>query len=159
MQTNALTPYTQDQYLAEKASGERRSNGVKPLKRLRPWHRLAIAMHLDGRSNAEIASLVKKRQSTISIVLSDPLAQREIDRAQSAYEAEFNALYGKTVQALRSGLESQSTMAKLRAAQIFLKERERILGVDSSSRTAEDVIQEVLRRIPGVNIQVNVGGD
>jgi len=151
------TQYDTDNYEFEKRIGVRRPNGAKNLKRLKPWHRQAIAAHLAGVPSQVIAARFRKRPSTISIILNDPLAQAEIDRARAMHEAEFEALYGDMVNVLRRNLQGKDDKNALKAAQLFIKEKERLQGLGKGQRSAEDVIAEILGRITlQQNVQVNV---
>jgi len=158
------TQYDTDNYEFEKRIGVRRPNGAKNLKRLKPWHRQAIAAHLAGVPShlagvpsQVIAARFRKRPSTISIILNDPLAQAEIDRARAMHEAEFEALYGDMVNVLRRNLQGKDDRNALKAAQLFIKEKERLQGLGKGQRSAEDVIAEILGRITlQQNVQVNV---
>jgi len=147
--------YENSQYLVEKSTGERLPTGAKPLKRLKPWHKQAIALHIAGTPSGVVAKIFKKRPSTISILLGDPLAQAIIQRFQTLYNHEFHALHGKAVDAVRDGLECPDVDTKLKAAGVYFKEQEKREGKKKSERTAEDVIQEVMGRM-SLNIQVNV---
>jgi len=147
--------YSQEKYIAEKDEGTRLPTGAKPLKRLKPWHKQAIALHLIGQKSGDIAKMMSKRCSTISVLLGDPLAQKIIQRFQTLYDHEFHALHGKAIDAVRAGLDSGDEDVKLKAATVYFREKKERDGKQSSERTAEDVIQEVMGRI-NLNVQVNV---
>ena len=151
--------YTNESYQTEKALGHRRSNGVKPLKKLNTWHKKALLFHLAGFSNGDIAAAFHKTDSTISLILSDPLSQAIIERIHKGYDHEFRALYGKAVDGLRNRMDDSDPMVQLRAIDSWMRESARREDRKEGKRSAEDVIQAIYDRIGQTNIQINVGGN
>jgi Zn-dependent M28 family amino/carboxypeptidase len=70
----SLPPITK--YEREKAQGIRRESGALNLKSLSPRHMKIISYHIAGVSNNDIARAMCLTPSRVSLVLSDPLAQR-----------------------------------------------------------------------------------
>lgn len=151
--------YTAENYQTQKALGQRRSNGIKPLKKLSSWHKKALLFHLAGFSNSDIAAAFNKTDSTISLILSDPLSQTVIERIHKGYDHEFRALYGKAVEGLRNRMDDSDPMVQLRAIDSWMRESARREDRKEGIRSAEDVIQAIYERIGNTNIQINVGGN
>ncbi|KKM60744.1 hypothetical protein LCGC14_1538740 [marine sediment metagenome] len=151
--------YTAENYQTQKALGQRRSNGIKPLKKLSSWHKKALLFHLAGFSNSDIAAAFNKTDSTISLILSDPLSQTVIERIHKGYDHEFRALYGKAVEGLRNRMDDSDPMVQLRAIDSWMRESARREDRKEGIRSAEDVIQAIYDRIGNTNIQINVGGN
>jgi len=157
-----LTPYktqgySPTQYEEEKALGIRKSTGALKLKKLRPWHHTIIRMHLAGIPAKEISRLTGRNYAYIHIVLNDPLSQEHIRRAANLHEMHFGALYGNVVDGIRDGLqEEQPVRVRLRAAEIYLKEKERQDGKVDDKETAEDVVAKIVNAIQ-VNVNVSTG--
>ena len=97
------------------------------LKRLSQRHKLIIGMHLNGESHKEIAKVVGCSETTVSVVVRDPLAQEVIEFYHEGVEAELKALFPKVVDAVRKGLEDNSIKTKLAAVDRFAK----LTGLDA----------------------------
>jgi len=147
-------------YRAEKAKGLRFKNGKKPLKRLSGAHLTAISLHVAGLTNNQIAALLGKSPAWVSVILSDPLSQREIDKKLSLLDQEFKALFSDVVQAIRDGLSSdQRIQDRLSAADKWLKAHGRYAQKrEEEGATAEDVIQQViaLQQQQQVNVSISL---
>ena len=153
----ALASARRQRYELEKQTGRRSPSGVLRLRRLKPRHRKVIGMHLAGVPSRDIAKAMGTTDSAVSIILSDPLAQEVIEKARASWEMEFDALYGKHLDSLRSGFNSGDVRDKLRASSIYSRERTERVRTDPNAAgdSAEDVIQRMLQ----LNIQVNVAGE
>jgi len=137
-----------DQYKQELEDGTRNANGSRKLKELTPQHEEMVAMHLDGMRNRDIAESFNVTDSTVSIVLSDPLAQAIVQRARKENEARFSNLYGKVVDVIEDAIDpNESIDIRLKGANVYLKEAGNQGTQDKE--TAEDVIQKI------INLQVN----
>jgi hypothetical protein len=152
--------YDRQQYLEEKKNGDRLPNGAKPLKRLTEKHRKILRLHLAGIPNQLIAESLGASEVTISRILHDPLGVKEIAKYGKDKELEFEALYGKTVDALRDALDAKTLAntpahtTRLKAVDIFYKASGKYKDAEDSAESAEDVIQRILRN-PLVQINVN----
>lgn len=146
-----------EQYLAEKLDGTRNPNGSKKLKELKPVHEEMIAMHLEGFRNKDIALAFNVTDSTVSIVLSDPLAVAVIQQARKENEARFNNLYGKAIDVIEdSVMPHQGIDTRLKGAALYFKEAGN--KGDGDKETAEDVIQKIINMQINGDIIINQGG-
>lgn len=137
-----------EQYLIEKEDGTRNTNGSRKLNALTPQHEEMIAMHLDGMRNKDIAEYFDVTDSTISIVLNDPLAQAIVQSARKENEGRFAALYGKVVDVIEDAVSpNESIDIRLKGASVYLKESGNT-GT-GEKETAEDVVQKI------INLQIN----
>ncbi len=162
---NFLVPALPDpefpsRYEEEKKNGERRSNGAKLLKKLTAKHKEMIKMHLSGLSNNDIAEVAHRTYSSVSLLLSDPLALTEISRLLEDTEKEFQALFPKSVQCVREAMEA-TTLAntpahttRLKAVDIYYRANGKYRDADSGAESAEDVIQRILS-LPAIQITIN----
>lgn len=139
-------------YFRMKAQGLLRANGFTPLKRLSYRHMCIIQRHLEGRSGKDIASEFGCTQITVSRVLWDPLAQEIIQRALEDANQEINALVPLAVDAVRTALDHESLSTRLRGVDKLAKLKE-MQGVKDNTRSAEDLIAEILKKAE--NVQVN----
>lgn len=147
-------PYTTAQYIEEKEQGERRPNGIKPLRQLKVWHRTAIALHAAGVPGKDIASFVGKGQPTVSLVLSDPKSQAVLTKYRDMAKHDLYALYRKSLDTLDEVLTDGSPSLKLRATKQVLEQFEKEGHSEGGSQTAEDVIAEIFRRSDSVTINL-----
>lgn len=149
-------------YEKEKRLGIRRDNGARKLKRLTRRHMDIITMHISGYSGTAIAALMSIRQSTVSLVLNDPLAQEIISAAYKDRESELTALTGRVVDTIRDGLDKNKDMrTRLAAVDKFAKVKAAIINKDETEDTAEDVAKRVLERANFLmvqNLQINNDG-
>jgi len=147
--------YNPIEYQEEKELGTRLPNGAKPLRRLSPRHIELVKAHLDGVSNKDLARIFNMTESTVSRILGDPLVSEIKKQHQENVSAEFDALYGKAVAALRDGLdEAQPAGTRLKAAKLFFEQAAQ-RGLDEQE-SAEDVAQRLLAM--QLNVNVNVEG-
>ena len=149
-------------YKAEKAKGLRLSNGSKPLKKLTGFHMTAIALHLSGMTNNQIAALLGRSPNWVSRILCDPRAQKQIGNTVSILEQEFRALFSDVIEAVRDGLsKEQSIRDRLAAADKWLKANGKYNSKDDfeDKTTAEDVIQQIMAVQQNVSVSVSVDGN
>lgn len=146
--------YAPHVYQEEKMNGERRPNGVKPLKRLKGQHRLIIQLAVQGLSCAEISRQVGKSYGMVYQTLSDPLAQREIEISLAASRHQLRALQVRGIEVIGSALRSELPETQLKGVDRLMKMQE-IMGVHSEGKeTAEDVARKLMAAIQ-VNVNVN----
>jgi len=142
-------------YEHEKLIGSRRTNGSLNLKRLKAKHLRVIDLHCLGWRNGQIADELNMSQTYVSILLTDPLIIEQIQLRITENVAEFSALRGQAVEAVRHSLHKDRTPAtRLKAADMFFKvEGDYARASENAAQeTAEDVIQRMLQ----LNLQVNV---
>lgn len=140
-------------YYLEKQLGIRDSAGQVMLKSLKPKHHKMIQMHLAGVPSTEIAKTLGIARNTVFNWMRDPLIIEEIRKGKQAWEDEFDALYGKAIQAVRAGLDDMDPTHSLRAAAIYFRQKQDAaqLKVGGGKETAEDIIARMLQ----INIQIN----
>ena len=144
-----------ERYEMEKANGKRRPNGALALKKLSPLHIEIVKAHLDGVRNTDIAAMFRMTDSTISLILSDPLVEEIRAEWLKDRHAEFNALYGRAINTIRDSMnEDKPALVRLRAAKMVMEDAPFTKSREDGRETAEDVVQRILQ----VNIQINNGG-
>lgn len=149
-------PYSNEQYMAQKDSGERLPDGSQRLKKLNVRHRKIVALHLEGYRNKDIAAKLGMTQARICILLNDPLLQQEIAKHSGLVKQELESLSGSAVNAVREALHSDRMGDRLRGVDRFVKLRE-ALDTGEKSETAEDIASRILANIKDSNVQINVG--
>lgn len=152
--------YNTVQYENEKRTGIRRSNGARKLKKLTTRHLSIIAMHLDGDSGEDIAKRMNVRVVTVSRILNDPMVKQLTGRIFSDRQLELDALAGKAIDVVRSGLEEGTMREKLAAVDKYAKLKDTIGAEESSAESAEDIVDRIFKGISteNLNVQINVGG-
>ncbi len=146
--------YIPEVYDAQRDIGTRRENGALKLKRLRPFHKQVLALHLAAWPNEEIAKKLNRSPSWISSVINDPLSQEVLNNFEDLQEEEFKRLRLLANSALRDALlPHKNDSTRLRAARIFYQKS----GEDKGEKgeTAEDVMAKVLANIEAENVQIN----
>lgn len=153
--------YDQNLYHLQKEVGVRRENGAFKLTRLKPKHKQAIAMHLDGHKNETICQVLGFTPAWLSTILNDPLSQRIIHCQDGFDRMEFERLRKKANAALRDGLNHENIGVRLRAADLYSKRAgDYHPKTPEHQDSAEDVIQRMLEiNADQVNVQVNIGGN
>lgn len=145
---------------AEKAKGLRLNGKKKPLQKLNGTHMQAIALHLSGMTNNQIASILGRNPGWISRILCDPKAQSQIASTVFILEQEFRALYSEVIEAVRDGLsKEQGIRDRLVAADKWLKANGKYVPQENVEKTtAEDVIQQILAIQQNVSVSVSLDG-
>lgn len=139
-------------YEAEKANGTRTETGALKLKKLSPIHIEIIKAHLDGCSQTDIATMFNMTDSSISRIMNDPLVKEIREQWLVDKHAEFNALYGRAIDAIRDGMsEFQPVSVRLKAAKMVMEDAPFTKDREAARETAEDVVQRLLQ----VNVQIN----
>jgi len=116
-----------------------------PFKRLKMRHRRVIAAHLQGTSNANIASALGCSAGYVSQVLNNPTVIPILQRCYDEYEREFQALTPLCIEALRENLEGEDGSLQLKAVDITFKRQGAYDKDISTAATAEDVIERILK--------------
>ena len=115
-----------------------------PFKRLKMRHRRVIALHLQGVSNVDIASVLGSSQGYVSQVLRNPTVIPILQRCYEDFEQEFQSLTPLCIQALRDSLESDDPTHQLKAVDITFKRQGAYERKEDGRATAEDVIERIL---------------
>lgn len=123
------------------------------LKKLSNKHKNAIALLLQGLSHDEVAEAVGFRKEYMTVLLKQPLAKDYIRSLNEAMDVRLKALFGRSVDAIADGLNSQSSETKLKAAKLQMQATGRLEPEDDGRKTAEDVVTAILM---GVKVDVNV---
>lgn len=141
-------------YQEQKADGSRDAAGNLKLKALSPLHMEVVKSHLDGVKNCDIAAIFNMHNNTVSKILKDPLVEAIRKEWMNDKHAEFNALYGKAIDAIRDGLNENEPVAnRLKAVDKFFANAPGQKEAETERDTAEDVVARLLQ----VNIQINNG--
>lgn len=104
-----------ERYHYEKWLGKRRKDGADKLKELQPLHKHIVSAYISGMKGVEIAEAFNLAAITVYRVLADPLVAPMIEEFDDGFKAEFRALFPLVSNAVREGLESDSTNVKLKA--------------------------------------------
>ncbi|MFQ5433935.1 MAG: hypothetical protein ACE5FD_03580 [Anaerolineae bacterium] len=153
-----LATYSPLQYDEEKSSGDRMPSGAKPLLSLSPRHIELVKAHLEGVPNQDLAQIFHMTPSTVSRILHDPLVVEIKEQHRRDVDAEFDALYQKSIAAIRAGLdEMQPAGIRLKAADMYLKQaaQRSESAAGAGGETAEDFARRILQL--QLNVQVNTG--
>lgn len=136
-------------YEWDKIIGRSRPTGRPKLNKLRPKHKMIIALHLQGYMNYEIANFVGFDEQHVSNVIMDPLAQEIINQHHASVDMKLQALMPMTVEVLRDALESPDMNVRLKAADKVMKNQGKYGddGASNNGGTAEDVIARALERL------------
>jgi len=121
------------------------------LKKLSLRHRKAISLVLQGVSRAEAGEACGFVPEYITFLLQQPVAREYITHINRAVGTQLDALYGKSVEAIATGLTASDPDVKLRAAKLQLQTTGRLEPDEGEKKTAEDVVQAIL-----LGVQVNV---
>lgn len=126
------------------------------LKKLRQKHKSAVALLVQGMSREEVGKLVGFTPEYLSMLLQQPLVQTYLRELETYMDTRLRLLYGKSVDAIESGLADEDNEVKLKAARLQMEATGKMKPSSESDRTAEDVVAAILARVD-VNINVNTG--
>jgi len=116
-----------------------------PFRRLKMRHRRVIVAHLQGASNADIATALRCSPGYVSQVLRNPTVIPILQRCYKDYEAEFQSLTPLCINALRENLQGDDGTLQLKAVDITFKRQGAYDKERDSGQTAEDVIEKILK--------------
>ncbi len=140
-QTNAPVPFSPSPAatLARRTIGtpRKRKSGLKGLTQR---HKLIIGLHLNGKSNRDIADVVGCSRFTIATVIGDPLAQEVITFYYEGVESELKALFPKVIDAVRDALDSDTVGMKLKGVDRFAK----LTGMDGGRDDRKGVTVQII---------------
>lgn len=111
-------------------------------------YQYVLALHLAGKTVKEIEALTKYRPSTIYKILKLPNVEALRQQLLDHTSKEFEALYDKTVDAIRCGLDSMDPKIRLEAADKWLKAHGKY-GKSEGTQvniTAEDIVMNILNQ-------------
>lgn len=146
-------------YEREKKTGIRRQNGAKKLKKLSHRHLAIVSMHLEGKSGEDIAKLMNVRVVTVSRILNDPMVKQLTGRIFSDRQMELDALAGKAIDVVRTGMTDGTLREKLTSVDKYAKLKDTIGAEDLSVESAEDIVDKIFKGVQteNLNVQINVG--
>ena len=113
-------------------------------------HQFVLALHLAGRRVSEIEELTGYRPATIYHILSEPNVISLRQQLLNHTAKEFEALFEKTVNAIRDGLGSADMKIALEAADKWLKAHGKYMKSEGTqiNVTAEDIVFNILNQAP-----------
>lgn len=111
-------------------------------------HQYVLALHLAGRRVHEIEELTGYKPPTIYHILSEPNVLALRQQLLNHTSKEFEALFGKTVEAIRQGLDSADAKIQLEAADKWLKAHGKYQKSEGTqvNITAEDIVMNILNQ-------------
>ncbi len=111
-------------------------------------HQYVLALHLAGKKVSEIEQLTNYRPPTIYKILSQPNVIALRQQLLNHTEKEFEALFGKTVDAIREGLGCGDLKIQLEAADKWLKAHGKYQKSEGTqvNITAEDIVMNILNQ-------------
>lgn len=136
----------------------RPTNGKWELKKLSQKHKTIIALHVQNLTREEISQVAGCTPEYVSMIVAQPLAQQYLAELEKYMDSRLKALYGKSVDAIQQGLDSQDEEVALKAARLQLEATGKMKKDDERGHSAEDVVAAILDRatvIIGQNVQVN----
>jgi hypothetical protein len=121
-----------------------KANKSGQLKTLKPHHKQAILLHLQGCRLGEISQRTGLSQWWICRILKSDLARRAIAEYSQLIELEFKALQKKALDAVKDGLEHPDIRVRLQAADRWFKVCGRSFQGEAEEVTAEDVVRAIM---------------
>ncbi len=111
---------------------------------LKPHQLNFVLLHVQGKPITEIAEETGRSSSYISTTLRSIAAKNIIQDFYSFQDQEFQALYSKSVDAVRKALNSEDDDIRLKAAKMFLAAHGKMKQGDLGQATAEDVVRRIM---------------
>lgn len=133
------------------------------IARIRPWHRQAIELYLRGHSIQDIGEIVGRNPWYIGQLLTSTRVRHILSKADEANDDRLKIIRGRALEVLNEALDSESTSARLKAAQLVLQSHDKRKESEDAGESAEDVIKQILAearalgRSPSVNINIGAG--
>jgi hypothetical protein len=118
------------------------------------WYNV-LALHLGGASPKEIMELTGYSAAMYYRILEHPSIQAVRQQLLDSTQQEFEALFSKVVENIRTQLKSSDPQIQLAAQNQFFKATGKFapkVSKDDGNLTAEDIVSKFLQ----VNVQVNV---
>jgi DNA-binding transcriptional regulator GbsR (MarR family) len=101
-------------------------------------------LHIQGKKLSEIAEETGRSTSYISTTIRSTAAKNIIQDFYSFQDAEFEALYQLSVDAVRDALRDDDKDVRLKAAKMFLQAHGKLNRKDYGQATAEDVVRRIM---------------
>lgn len=139
---------------------QRRITIKDPLK-LTLRHRYVVELHLCGHTAESISEITNYSMGRVYEILHSDAAVHHKQEMMKAYDDEFQALYQKTISAVRSGLDALDPDTKLKAAQIWLKAHGKFESKQQTvvNVTAEDVVLQLIQGQDGMQVNGRQAAD
>ena len=119
---------------------------IKAFKTLSMRQRRILALHMKGWGNEVIAKAMGVSPAAIQVTLRNPTTQAVLADFLSGSDAELRALAPLVVERMRTTLETPTDQrVGLQAVDLYNKTQHRYKDAPEAARTAEDVIQEILK--------------
>lgn len=109
-------------------------------------HRKVVALHLEGCSNSEIDSILKRCQGYASNVLRQPKIRAILSRAYEDHDMRLKALVPKALDTLNRNMDCGDPAVEVRASTEVLKANGKYDRANDSQATAEDVVELLWQR-------------
>lgn len=141
--------------------GSVRLPGRIELKKLSEKHKTIVALHSQGVERRAVAEAADCTPEYVSFVVAQPLAKAYLATLQEYYDSRMQALYGKSVEAVNRGLDSEDEEVALKAARLNMEAIGKLKAAKKDEGTAEDVVADILKRatvVIGQHVQINNGG-
>jgi hypothetical protein len=132
------------------------------LKKLSQKHKTIVALHAQGVDRFEIAQVAECTPEYVSMIAAQPLAKQYLAELEQYMDSRMKTLYGRSVDAIANGLDSDNEEIALKAARLQLEATGKMKTERKDVQSAEDVVAAILNRatvIIGNNVQVNNPGD
>lgn len=94
---------------------------AQPIKKIRPRHKIVVALHLEGYSIKDISERTGYSYSWIYNLLNDPTIKEFMRHIQEGYDLELQALRGIAINAVRRGLKHGDVDVALKAVNAYVK--------------------------------------
>lgn len=134
------------------------------LKKLSQKHKNIIALHAQNVKREDIGKTVGCTPEYVSMIMQQPLAREYMRDLEKYMDSRLEALYGRSVDVIQSGLDGDATDTQLKAARLQLEVTGKLKPKDGDKQTAEDVVSALLKHAAGGgviaignNVQVNTG--
>ena len=132
------------------------------LKKLSQKHKSIIALHAQGVRREDIGSACGCTPEYVSMIVAQPLAKEYLRGLEQYMDSRLRTLYGKSVDVIDKGLESDNPETALKAARLQMEATGKLKAEKEGSQTAEDVVAALLAHARsggvvaiGTNVQVN----
>jgi len=116
-----FNPAKLSRYEAEKLVGIRNKSGHTPIKNFKPKHKKVLALHVIGRSTAEIANETEYSVVRVAQIIRAEASQQYLAELAEAYDSELKSLMPLAVMAVREALLSDSISTRLSGVDRFIK--------------------------------------
>lgn len=129
-------------------------NGSRHIKRsevnpVLPRWQFVISLHLSGKSAQEISELSGYSTTTIYSILSHPDSIQLRQQIMNGTSQEFEALFEKVVEVIKTSLKSDDERIRLEAAEKWLKAHGKYQPTQTAPQmqiTAEDIVINILNQ-------------